>query len=86
MAGARAAVIWLLTFDWTTCFSLELFAPVILYKSGSAAKPLVWCIAAVWVSYVSAVHDGQHYGYFIEQLTDSDLYGYLPQYVRVPWK
>ena len=42
------------------------------WKSGSAAKLLVWCIAAVLVFYVSAVHGGRHYGYFIVN-TDSDV-------------
>ena len=35
----------------------------------------MWCIAAVLVFYVSAVHGGRYYGYFVEQLYDSDLYG-----------
>ena len=39
------------------------------------AKTLVWCIAAVLVFCVSAVHGGRHYGCFGEQLTDLDLYG-----------
>ena len=47
---------------WTTHFSLELVACVILWLSVSSTKPFVWCIAAVLVFYVSAVHGYRQHG------------------------
>ena len=69
--------------DWTTHFSLELVACVILWLSVSSTKPFVSCIAAVLVFYISAVHGYRQHGYSVVWLTDSDLWGQSLHYACV---